>query len=365
MKIIGPEDYDNILPPPPRRRKHLFRTPKDGVGYAAKPLKWKRYVLLVIVIALFACAIVIAGISAYAGNAAIRIGAVDIPPININMAVDFSSVNFKSIYGAATLRGWLFKAPSSKSIVIMVHGMGENRFQYGSDTLEVVSTFIDGGFSVLAFDMRSAGGAESGMFTYGLEEMNDVLGAINYVREQKYENIIVYGFSTGANAAVMASANPVAATGASTVITQEFLDGLSNSVNALILDTPITDIRGFIMHVLSDKGFELPDIPFKYTIPFAANLFINGEVQSVDVGENLSHFVPRPVLILHGGKDAIVAEQGLDELYESYSGAAAGKISIWSDPDAGYMESYNNSRQEYLESISNFLEINFSFLFVE
>ena len=43
-------------------------------------------------------------------------------------------------------------------------------------------------------------------------------------------------------------------------------------------------------------------------------------------------------------------------MYEQYQRVATGKISLWVDPASGHLESYNNSRQEYLEKLSDFIE---------
>ncbi|MCL2164270.1 MAG: alpha/beta hydrolase [Oscillospiraceae bacterium] len=341
------------------KKKRAYDDAMIGVGYKGAPLKWKRYVILAIVIAFFVYALAVAGISAYAGREAIRPAIKELPPISVNLAVDYSSVNFKSIDGTTTLRGWLFKAPNSENIVIMIHGWGENRFNYGAETLDLVETFIDNDFSVLAFDLRNSGDSDQSISTYGLFEKDDVLGAINYALNAHFSNIVLFGFSTGANAAILAAAKPIADRSENPVVTQQFLDVLSSSVDALILDTPVTDVGDYIMRVLDEKGFDLPYFPFKYTIPFAVNLNINGDINKVDDDRALNNFVPRPVLLIHGENDSIVKSDDIQEMYDQYMEIATGKISIWSDPNSGHMENYYNSRRRYLEKITIFLEMVF------
>jgi len=323
------------------------------------PIKWIGYVLAIPAALLFICAIAIAGISTYAAGIIVRPAIKEVPPIKVNLAVDYTSVNFKSINGVSTLRGWHFKAPSSENIVIMVHGTGENRFQFGTDTLEIVETLIARNFSVLAFDLQNSGDAAPGISTFGLHEKDDVLGAINYARGLRYENIVVYGFATGANAAVLACSKPKAEKISNPVVTQHLLDTLSNSVKALILDTPITDIGDYLMHGLTDMGFELPEFPFRITIPIAVNLLINGDINEVSDEKTVYDFIPRPILLLHGDKDEVVPSAGAMEIYVKYLDKAIGKVSMWNDPKAGHLESFNVSRDEYLEKLTDFLEMVF------
>ena len=343
-------------------RKELLAPPIAGFGYRELSFRWVRYIFYIALIAFFGYVIGVAGISAYVGRMVIRPTIKDIPPINVNIPVDYSSVNFKSFDNSTTLRGWLFKAPNAENIVIMVHDTGENRFQFGTDTLDIVRLFVDHDFSVLTFDLRNSGDSTAGISTFGLFEADDVLGAMAYAINSRYTNIVLYGFGAGANAIMLASAKPTLEKAANSAVTQQLFDTINNSVSAMILDTPITDIRGYIMKQLEEHEFILPDFPFRYVVPLAVNLFINGDIFVVDDVDAFNSFIPRPVLILRGGLDDMdnTAEfDRIEDMYNTYHSAAPGKISMWNDVESGYLESYVNSKETYLEIISNFLDATF------
>ena len=324
------------------------------------PVKLLRGAVLVLFAAAFIAVVLVIGISVYAGRIVTQFERKEVPPIKVNLAVSYTSVNFKSIDGTTTLRGWLFNTPSATgNIVIMVHGMGENRFQFGEDTLDIVETIIENNFSVLAFDLRNSGDSDVGIPTFGLHERDDVLGAVNYARSQKFTKIVLYGFASGANAAILASAKPKADKAVNPALTQELLDTLSNSVDALILDTPITDVSEYLAQLLADRDYSLPEFPFKYTLPLAVNLYINGDVSDADIMKCFYDFIPRHVLLLCGGMDYEASSAGILEMYEQYNALATGKISIWDDPNSGHLESFSNSKQQYLSKLTDFFNLAF------
>ena len=343
-----------------RGTDRLFDLTQDDQGIDELPRKIRVGVALVLLAVALIFVTAVLGISVYAGRIAMQFDKKGVPPIKVNLAVDYMSVSFKSIDGSTNLRGWLFSAPTARdSIVIMVHGMGENRFQFGEDTLDIVESLIANNFCVLTFDLRNSGDSDTGIPTFGLRERDDVLGAIAYVNSLQYSNIVVYGFSSGANAAIMAASKPRADLRANPSVTQAILDTLSGSVDALILDTPITDVSEHLMQILIERDFVLPEFPFKHTIPLAVNLFINGDVSNIDNMRSFYDFIPRHVLLMYGNRDDTAETAGIQEMYEEYHNLAAGKISMWADPNAGFMESFSTSRQEYLEKLSDFLNLAF------
>jgi fermentation-respiration switch protein FrsA (DUF1100 family) len=237
-----------------------------------------------------------------------------------------------------TLSGWHFNARHTKNAVIIVHGFGENRFPFGDQTLDLIEALIDIDFNVLVFDLRNSGGAEPGISTFGLHEKNDVLGAVDYIRNAGYERIALLGISTGANAAAIA--------GAATSI---------EDVEALILDSPIVDIRGFIMGLVREKNPRLPEFPFNYGVPLLTGLYLIADVLDANAARNLYEFIPRSVLLIHGNNDEIVSMAENTALYDGYMSRAVGKISVWNVPGAGHGESFYSSKDEYLERITSFL----------
>jgi len=326
------------------RQEYKYRGGDGQGGYpenSALPktaLRWKRSILLAFLFFIFVFVIITGVLSmTYAGEV-IHPPQSKAPPINRNIAHRYVSVSFKSGDGAIQLYGWHFNAKKTADALIIVHGFGGNRFPFGEQTLDLIEAVIAADFNVLAFDFRNSGGSGSGISTFGLHEMNDVLGAIDFMRNAGYTNIAVLGVSTGAGAAALAGANSP-----------------MEDVGALILDSPIVDTGSFIMHLLRAKRPGLPEFPFDIIVPALTGVYINGVVADADVGPNLDGFIPRHVQLIYGSNDEIVSMDEIMGLYNGYMSRAVGKISIWNVPGAGHGECYAAARDEYIERVVTFL----------
>ncbi len=118
------------------------------------------------------------------------------------------------------LSGWFLPASgaeaSAKPAIVLVHGWTWNRLGDSGETLlasisggtqvdllRLAYGLHEAGNHVLMFDLRNHGqSAAGGPVTFGLQESNDLLGALDYLAtrsEVDQEKIGVVGFSVGAN----------------------------------------------------------------------------------------------------------------------------------------------------------------------
>lgn len=123
------------------------------------------------------------------------------------------------------LSGWFVPAKngeaSPKPAIVLVHGWTWNRLGDSAETLlanisgglqvdllRLAYELHDGGYHVLAFDLRNHGqSASGGPVTFGLQESNDLLGALDFLATRDdvdQERIGVVGFSVGANSMLFA-----------------------------------------------------------------------------------------------------------------------------------------------------------------
>ncbi len=102
-----------------------------------------------------------------------------------------------------TLRGWWMPAEDAKGTVIRVHGLDGTR----DSSLGLSKALVDGGYSVLVFDLRGHGESDIAQMGAGIHEQDDLRGAIDYVlthRGAEPGRILVYGDSFGGAIALMA-----------------------------------------------------------------------------------------------------------------------------------------------------------------
>ncbi len=98
------------------------------------------------------------------------------------------------------LRGWWLPAPESRATVIRVHGVDSNR----ESLLGLSVALARAGFSVLVFDLRGHGESDPARMGAGLDERDDVLGAIDYATGvRQAETILLHGNSFGGAIALM------------------------------------------------------------------------------------------------------------------------------------------------------------------
>lgn len=106
-------------------------------------------------------------------------------------------VTFPSRDGAR-LSGWL-APPSNGVVVIMGHGLGENRTRY----TPLLATLVRHGYGALAFDWRAHGESEGDTSTWGDREQQDFAGAVDFALAQggvDGARVVGMGFSIGASA---------------------------------------------------------------------------------------------------------------------------------------------------------------------
>lgn len=102
-------------------------------------------------------------------------------------------------------KGILVRRPYARAVVLICHG-----FMCTKDDVRFLRGTIFNDYTTLSFDFRAHGECTAGQVcTFGSTEKNDVIGAVEFIRSQpdlKNKPIIVYGFSMGAVASLLAQA---------------------------------------------------------------------------------------------------------------------------------------------------------------
>lgn len=118
-------------------------------------------------------------------------------------------VNFTVQCGAQsnermTRKGIMVRRPDAQAVVLICHG-----FMCNKDDVRFLRTLFQD-YTTLTFDFRAHGECIQGQqCTLGAREMLDVIGAVDFIRSQpdlKDKPLIVYGFSMGAVASILAQA---------------------------------------------------------------------------------------------------------------------------------------------------------------
>ena len=126
-----------------------------------------------------------------------------------------------------TLRGWWMPAEDAKGTVIRIHGLDSTR----DSSLGLSKALVEGGYSVLVFDLRGHGESDTAQMGAGIHEQDDLRGAIDYVlthRGAEPGRVLLYGDSFGGAIALMTAFDEPAVAGL-------FSDSSFTSVSDLLI----------------------------------------------------------------------------------------------------------------------------------
>ena len=149
------------------------------------------------------------------------------------------TVSFPSPDGIPLKAWWLPAAPASRGTVIVAHGIDHTR----QVMLPRAVFLVQGGYDVLALDLRGHGESGGTVVSPGLLESRDIFGAVRYVRScGNNRPIAVLGVSYGAAATLIAAAD-------------------SSEINAVVADGAFLSGRDVFEdinhHYLHDAGMKL------------------------------------------------------------------------------------------------------------
>lgn len=307
-----------------------------GVTYVSRKTHGVRKLVLTALFLLLIIALAVALLSVYWGWNIVHPERKDIKPFTSNIVPEYRNLSFNSKDASISLSGWLFSTDNSDKTVILAHGYGQNRLQFGEQTLDIIKSFQKEGYNILVFDFRNSGKSDGKITTMGFYEKEDLLGAVDYVKSQGAEHIVLMGFSTGASTCILAAAD-------------------SSDVDAVIADSPFSDLRKYIGYSLSKKPFA-PAIPFNKTVSFSIELLAGINVDKVNPARELEKMTDPPILFIHSKDDKRIPVENSKKLYNIYSSKNIGKTELWMPEGAGHTESYKKYPKQYMNKVFTFLE---------
>ncbi len=219
--------------------------------------------------------------------------------------IAFETVEFTPRDQPLTLRAWWMPAAQPKAALIMVHGGSSNRSFLYTDWLTLAAALIGRGYAVLSLDLRNHG--ESGDTrdvtpTFGVDEANDVIAAIDYLRSRDGGlRFAAAGHSMGGQTVLYAGVR-------------------DRRLEAVVSDSTYTDARSItapFAHASTGLPTALFSAPFLWSAEYLHGIPL-GRARAVDV---VGALAPRPVLLIHDAADPIVPVEQVRQLAAAYSGA--------------------------------------------
>ncbi len=238
-------------------------------------------------------------------------------------------VGFASSDGTA-LRGWFLAAEGASDMVIVCHGYGGNRYQVHDMSLALWRR----GHNVLSFDFRASGESGGRRSSFGFREADDVVGALEYALtrpEVDPSRIGVVGFSMGATAALLATAR-------------------DERLRCVVADSAYPSLKAVLGGAFRHYA-HAPSFPFAPLVARWGQRMYGVELDKISPGDVVASIAPRPVYIVHGSADPIIAPLHAERLYA----AAREPKQLWIAPGAGHATAGLSSPLEFIGRVEGFL----------
>jgi len=308
------------------------RTDKEVMTHqASKSRRLARRVLWALLALIVVAAGIILGISGYAASSLTKFERVPIGSNPSDFGLEYVDVSFPSRDGLM-LCGWWLEGGDDNPIIVVVHGSGDNRAHPAERMLGIAKDLVSYGYNVLMFDMRGHGESEGKHISAGYYERNDVLGAIDYIRQSGIESKIgILGFSMGAATSLMAAAE-------------------SEEINAVVADCAYADIVSIIESEFANRS-NLPKFFMPIILSMTRNIY-DIDFTAIKPEEAVKE-ISVPVFIIHGGQDEMIPVQHAYRLKEASQNLDS---KLWIVPEAQHANSYLVRPAEYKEQVISFFD---------
>ena len=240
------------------------------------------------------------------------------------------AVTFTPLHGNHKVSGYYIPHPEATSTILVCPGFRSRM----ADFLGISALLWKAGHNVLVFEYYGHGLEVSTPITLGYREINDFLGAVAYAKERAPQNHLgIIGYSMGAAIAIMSSAR-------------------NAEVEALVVDSAFATHRGVVKYNFH-RTFHLPSAPFAWIADYLLWWRAGYRFHQVEPLRDIAHIAPRPILIIHGGRDSIVDPKDATLLYA----AAQEPKELWLLPNADHCGAYFEDRQAYVKKVIEFFDL--------
>lgn len=237
------------------------------------------------------------------------------------------AVMFPSRNGDHKVSGWFIPHPDATTTILVCPG-----YRTGKADILGISHFLwKAGHAVLVFEYYGHGAEVGTPVTLGYREMQDFLGAVDYVKlREPNTQIGVMAYSMGAAIAIMCS-------------------GQVPEIKALVADSAFATHTSVVDYNIR-RALHIPGAPFIWLADFFLNWRAGYHFRQVEPLRDIAHIATRPMLIIHGDRDTIVDPRDALRLYN----AAPGPKELWMVPGADHCGAYFADRPAYVQKVVAF-----------
>ncbi|MGI8968447.1 MAG: alpha/beta hydrolase [Chloroflexota bacterium] len=246
------------------------------------------------------------------------------------LAVPHEDVSFTADDGV-TLRGWFMRCPGARTCVIGCAGHRGAKHEL----LGIGSGLWRAGNHVLLFDFRGSGESEIVPSSLAYHEVLDARAAVRWTQSELNDvEIGIIGYSMGAAVALLVAAE-------------------DPTIRAVVADSSFSTMRDVIIHAY--RRHHVPGPALAVLTDWWQRLRYGYSFADVRPLDAIGRIAPRPVLLIHGDRDAIVPLVEARQLY-----AAAGQPKeLWIVEDTPHCGAYFVDRGAYVDRVAAFFAESF------
>lgn len=248
--------------------------------------------------------------------------------------IPFERVRLRSRDGTP-ISAWYVPAPEGvipRGVVVLCHGYHGNRAMM----LPYLQFLNKAGYAAVLFDWRAHGWSGGKMATFGFTEPEDLTAALDWVSAQPDLEplpIALFGESMGASVSLLVAA----------VETER--------VRAVVADSPYARFDRAVEGRLQ-LAFGPTVAPF--VTPQARRIgeaLLGVRCDEIAPLEAMQRIFPRPVLLIHGQADRLIAPENARLIAD----ASPGNVTLWEVPGAAHVQSVFVAGEEYGRRVTDFL----------
>jgi len=246
--------------------------------------------------------------------------------------LSYENIEFSSRNSSLKLKGWFLPPKQTDKTIIIAHGYNKNRLQDDVPALSLVQSLVAEGYQVVMFDFRDSGESDGKLSSVGEYEEQDLLGAVNWVKDNHPSKIGLIGFSMGASTALLAAAD-------------------EPSIVTVIADSPFNNLKAYLNDHLPTWS-HVWKYPFTPLIMNILPILTGMHPDRVDPLTAVDRIYPRPILFIHSVDDPSIPYLNSEVMYLKHPD----KFEFWKTAKAGHVGSYKLDPKLYTERVLDFLK---------